>query len=101
MPLIVALMPKTPAIATDLVPSALCGTDCVIVASNVVAPPPLSIAGEVNVLFVPLIVQLLYDVDRVPMFRDHDAACTRYNFAVIVDVFALTFCVAVHEMRNV
>ena len=88
VPPIVALMLNVAEMVTFRVPSALWETVFDALPRRVVLPPLLLIAGDVIAVLVPSIVSVF---DRAPICKDHDASCTRYKSAVIVDVFAETF----------
>ena len=98
VPLIVALRLNVAEMVTLRVPLSLCETVFDALPSSVVLPPPLLIAGDVIALEVPSMVNVF---DLVPMLSDQPESCTRYKSAVIVDVFADMFCVALHDMRKV
>lgn len=84
---------------TDFVPSALCVMfPLVTVASFVVLPPLLFIAGEVQLCDAPLMLVVLPVRDA--MFRLQLDACTRYIVHVIFEVFAVMFCVADQSTRS-
>ena len=98
VPLIVALILNVAEMVTFRVPFALCETVFDALPSRVVLPPLFLIAGDVMAVVVPSMVSVFA---LVPILIDQLESCTRYKSAVMVDVFAATFCVALHDMRKV
>jgi hypothetical protein len=89
VPEIVASILKVAEIVTDLVPSALCDIlPLVTLASLVVLPPLLLMAGEDQLELLPAIVVVLPDLPEI--LRDQPDACTRYIAQVIFDVLFAT-----------
>jgi hypothetical protein len=99
VPEIVASMLNVTDSVTDFVPSALCVmVPLVMVASLVVLPPLLLIAGDVQVRDVPAMLAVLSVL--LDMFKLQLDACTRYATQVTFEVFADTFCVADQSTRS-
>ena len=83
----------------DFVPSALCAMfPLVTVASFVVVPPLLFIAGDVQLYDVPAMLAELFDLLAIP--RLQLLACTRYMTHVTFDVLFVMFCVADQSTRS-
>jgi hypothetical protein len=99
VPEMVAFSSNTAEMLTLFVPSELWAMlPLVTVASFVVLPPLLLMAGEVQVYLVPLMVVTLSS--RLPIPRLQELACTRYMTQVILLVLFATFCVADQSTRS-
>ena len=95
----VAWMRKVAVSVTDFVPSALCVMfPLVTVASFVVVPPLLFIAGDVQLYDVPAMLVELPVLLAMP--RLQLLACTRYMTHVTLDVLLVMFCVADQSTRS-
>lgn len=99
VPEIVALKSKVAEILMLFVPSALCEIlPLVTVASLVVLPPPLLIAGELHECAVPFMVVELSDLEAI--FNPQELACTKYITQVTLEVLFVIFCVADQSTRS-